>query len=175
VKCLGSVKRLTLKKWKLQSRKQSGKAPGPSGVVQEMLKAAGDIGIQWMTDLCNAVASEGKTPTDWRKSWMISVYKGNSLECGSYCGIKLLDQAMKVLERVIEKGVRDKVEIDSMQLGFRPGSSTTDAIFIVRQIQEKFWAKKQEVWMAFVNLERGFGRVPREVVWWALRKLRVDE
>ena len=34
---------------------KSGKAPGPSGVVVEMLKAAGDVGIQWMTELCNAV------------------------------------------------------------------------------------------------------------------------
>ena len=93
---------------------KSGKAPGPNGGVGEMLKAAGDVGIQWMTDLCNAVVSEGKIPEDWRKSWMVSVYKGkgNALECGSYRGIKLLDQVMKVLERVIERRVRDKVQID---------------------------------------------------------------
>ena len=159
------------------TKAKSGKAPGPSGVVGEMLKAAGDVGIQWMTDLCNAVVLEGKIPEDWRKSWMVSVYKGkgNALECGSYRGIKLLDQVMKVLERVIERRVRDKVQIDSMQFGFRPGRGTTDAIFIVRQMQERFLAKKQEVWMAFVDLEKAFDRVPREVVWWALRKLKVDE
>ena len=69
-----------------------------------MLKAAGDVGIQWMTDLCNALVLEGKIPEDWRKSWMVSVYKGkgHALECGSYRGIKLLDQVMKVLEWVIE-------------------------------------------------------------------------
>ena len=68
------------------TKAKSGKAPGPSGVVGEMLKAAGDVGIQWMTDLCNAVVLEGKIPEDWRKSWMVSVYKGkgNALECGSY-------------------------------------------------------------------------------------------
>jgi hypothetical protein len=84
------------------TKAKSGKAPGPSGVVGEMLKAAGDVGIQWMTDLCNAVVLERKIPEDWRKSWMVSVYKGkgNALECGSYRGIKLLDQVMKVLERV---------------------------------------------------------------------------
>ena len=29
--------------------------------------------------------------------------------------------------------------------------------------------------MAFVDLENAFDRAPREVVWWALRKLKVDE
>ena len=78
---------------------------------------------------------------------MVSVYKGkgNALECGSYRGIKLLDQAMKILERVIERRVRDKVQINGMQFGFRSGIGTTDAIFIVRQMQERFLAKKQEV------------------------------
>jgi len=155
------------------TKAKTGKAPGLNGVVGEMLKAAGDVGIQWMTDLCNAVVSEGRIPADWKKSWMVS--KGNALECGSYRGIKLLDQVMKVLERVVERRVRDRVNIDSMQFGFRRGRGTTDAIFIVRQMQEKFLAKKQEVWMAFVDLEKAFDRVPREVVWWALRKMKVDE
>ena len=29
--------------------------------------------------------------------------------------------------------------------------------------------------MAFVDLEKAFDRVPREVLWWALRKLTVEE
>jgi hypothetical protein len=52
---------------------------------------------------------------------------------------------------------------------------TTDAIFIVRQLQEKYLGKNKELWMAFVDLEKAFDRVPREVVWWALRCLGVDE
>ena len=57
--------------------------------------------------------------------------KGNALECGSYRGSKLMDQVMKVLERVIERRVRDKVQIDGMQFGFRSGRGTTDAIVIM--------------------------------------------
>ena len=101
--------------------------------------------------------------------------KGDALECGSYRGIKLVEHAMKILERVIERKVRNVVKIDSMQFGFMAGKSTTDALFIVRQLQEKYLAKNKELWMAFVDLEKAFDMVRQEVVWWALRCLGVDE
>ena len=37
---------------------------------------------------------------------------------------------MKVIERVLKKGIRCQVSIDNMQCGFMPGKGTTDAIFI---------------------------------------------
>ena len=41
---------------------------GPTGVVSEMLKAAGETGTMWMTDVCNAVVRDGKIPEDWSRS-----------------------------------------------------------------------------------------------------------
>ena len=38
--------------------------------------------------------------------------------CGSYIPIKLLEQPMKVLERVLEKRIKCQVSIDNMQLPF---------------------------------------------------------
>ena len=69
-------------------------------MLSEMLTASGETGISWLTDFFNAIVKEGRIPADWKKSWMISVYKGkgDALECGSYRGIKLLDQVMKVFE-----------------------------------------------------------------------------
>ena len=43
------------------------------------------------------------------------------------------------------------------------------------EVQEKHQAKKKKQYYAFVDLEKEFDRVPREVVRWALRKLGVDE
>ena len=82
---------------------------------------------------------------------------------------------MKVLERVLEKRIRCQVSIDNMQFGFMPGNGTTDAIFIMRQVHEKHQSKKKKLYYAFVDLEKAFHRVPREVVRWALRMLGVDE
>ena len=76
---------------------------------------------------------EGCIPDDWRKSILVPVYKGKGdpLVCGSYRAIKLLEQQMKVPERVLEKRIRCQVSIDNMQFGFMPGKGTTDAIFIM--------------------------------------------
>ena len=92
---------------------KAGKAVGPSGIGAEMLSAAGEAGVLWVTDLCNVIVKEGRIPSDWTKSWLVTVYKGkgDALECGSYREIKLLDQVMKVFERVIEARSRNRVTI----------------------------------------------------------------
>ena len=67
------------------------------------------------------------------------------------------------------------ISIDGIQFGFMLRKSTTDAIFITRHIQEKHLAKRKELYFAFVDLEKAFVRVPREVVRWALRLPGVEE
>ncbi|WP_347046853.1 RNA-directed DNA polymerase, partial [Escherichia coli] len=127
--------------------------------------------------IVNQVIHEGVIPNDWRCSTIINCYKGkgDALERSSYRGIKLLDQVMKVTERVIAQLIRDRIDIDKMQFGFVPGRGTTDAIFLVRQLQEKYLAQNRPLFLAFVDLEKAFDRVPRKVIWWSLRKLGVDE
>ena len=48
-------------------------------------------------------------------------------------------------------------------------------IFIVRKLQEKHLAANKPLYMAFVDLKKAFNRVPRDVIWWAMRKLGIDE
>ena len=45
---------------------------------------------------------------------------------------------MKLLERVLDFFIREMVDIEAMQFGFVSGLGTTDAIFIIRQLQEKY-------------------------------------
>ena len=67
------------------------------------------------------------------------------------------------------------MSIDNIQFGFMPGKGTTDAIFIMRQVQEKHQEKKKKLYYALVDLEKAFDKVPREVVRWALWNLSVDD
>ena len=42
-------------------------------------------------------------------------------------------------------------------------------------MQENFRVKGKKLYFGFVDLEKAFDRVPREVISWAMRKLGVEE
>ena len=58
--------------------------------------------------------------------------------------------------------------------GFIKDKGTTDVIFTVRQMQENFRVKGKKLYFGFVDSEKAFDRVPREVTRWAVRKLGVE-
>ena len=128
-------------------------------------------------DLTAAIIRHGKVPSDWELSFIVCLYKGKggALERGNYCGLKLTEQVMKVLERIVDGLIRQMVSIDNSQFGFVPGRGITDAIIVVRQLQDKYLAANKRLYMAFVDLEKAFDQVPRKVIWWVLRKLGVEE
>ena len=162
---------------KAVSKMKCGKAAGPSGVIAEMLKASGEEGVRLLRQLGEEVFSNGVIPGEWEESIIQNLFKGkgDALDRGNYRGLKLTDQVNKCLEGVLESAVRGMVDIDGLQFGFVPGRGTTDAIFIARQLQEKYRAANKPLYFAFVDLEKAFDRVPREVLWWALRSLGVEE
>jgi len=61
---------------------------------------------------------------------------------------------MKVVERIFKNRIRQQIDIDDMQSGFMKGKGTTDAIFIIRQMQRKFRANGKKLCFGFVDLEK---------------------
>jgi len=148
------------------------KAPGLSGVTAEMISASGQVGVNVMMQLCQGVLDGKGMPQEWKNSIVVPIFKGKGdpMNCGSYRGVKLLEHAMKIVERVLEKRIRAMVKLDAMQFGFMPGKGTVDAFFILRRMQEEYREKDKYLYMCFVDVEKAFDRVPRNVVEWALRK-----
>ena len=81
------------------SKMKSGKAAGPSGIIIEMIKAAGDRAIVYLASLFNHIICIDRVPDDWHLSYIISLFqgKGDALSCGNYRGLKLQEHVMKIL------------------------------------------------------------------------------
>ena len=133
--------------------------------------------MELLTKAFSQVLKTSKVPTEWAESLTIPLFKGKSsaLECERYRGLRLLEHGMKIWEQILRRRLQMCLEIHQQQFGFMSGRSTTDAIFILRQLQEKYRQNQQKLYHIFVDLQKAFDKVPRRVVQWALRKELVPE
>ena len=97
------------------------------------------------------------------------------MNCGLYGGVKLLKHSMKVIERVLKRRIRALVDFDEAQCGFMPEKRTTDALFLVRKLQEEHRAKGKIMNMCFVDMEKTLDRVPKRAMEWAMKKKVLPE
>ncbi|VDO33233.1 unnamed protein product [Haemonchus placei] len=82
---------------------------------------------------------------------------------------------MKILERIVDSRIRDIVEFVTNQCGFVAGRSTNDAIHPTSLLLKKHREKRRPVHLAFLDLEKAFDPIPRDVMWYALRQHGVPE
>ena len=154
-------------------RIKKGKTVGPV----EVWKCMGKMGIKFLTRWFNRLLVGERMSEEWRRSVLIPIYKkkGDAQCYGNYKGIKLINHTMKIWERIIEARLRNRVEINEQQYGFMSGKETTDAMFALRMLIEKYRKGQKELYCAFVDIDKAYDRVPRKKLWYCMRKSETAE
>ena len=71
----------------------------------EMIVASGEIGVIVMMELCQRVLDCRGMPDEWKTSMIVPMFKrkGDVKSCGSYRKVKLLEHALKIVKRVLNR------------------------------------------------------------------------
>ena len=86
-----------------------------------------------------------------------------------------MEHGMKMFEKIVERRLRKLITVNNMQFGFSPGKATTDAVFNTQQLQEKHIEVHKDLFVTFIDFEKAYDRVPRDLMYWCLRRRGVPE
>jgi hypothetical protein len=76
---------------------------------------------------------------------------------------------------VILHRLRKLITVFKNHFDFIPGRSIIKAIFLIRQLIERYRELKKDLYMIFTNLEKAYDKILRNINWWALEKKWVQQ
>ena len=121
--------------------------------------------IDILTTICNKVWKTGEWPTTWIQSLVITLpRKGNLQLCQNYRIISLISHPSKVMLKIILNRLQPQVEeiIAEAKAGFKAERSTTEQIFNLRNLGEKYLQHQQNLYHVFIVFKKAFDRVWHE-------------
>ena len=133
--------------------------------------------IDILTSICNKIWKTGEWPTTWTQSLVITLpKKGNLQLCQNYRTISLISHPSKVMLKIILNRLQPQAEelIAEEQAGFRAGRSTTDQIFNLRILCEKYLQHQQNLYHVFIAFKKSFDRVWHEALWATMREYNIN-
>ena len=71
--------------------------------------ASGKFGVGVLKKRCQRVLDGKGMPEEWKTSVVVPIFKGKGdmMDYGTYRGVKLLEHAMKIVERVLERRITE--------------------------------------------------------------------
>ena len=98
----------------------------------------------------------------WTQSLVITLpKKGNLQQCQNYRTISLIRHLSKVILKIMLYRLKPQAEkiIAEEQGGFSAGRSTTEQIFNLRTLCEKYLQRQQDLYHVFIDFKKAFERV----------------
>ena len=133
--------------------------------------------MKHLTKMLNRIYSREHLPEDLRTSVLIALPKNpGATECGQHCTISLMSQTTKLLVRIImlKKRIKIKLEITEQQCDFGETKGTTDAMYILRTLEERAIGVQEDLYLCFIDYNKAFDTIKHENLNSILTTLNID-
>ena len=143
------------------------RAPGEDSINIELLKHGGKELWKCIYNLIIDIWNAEQMPSEWNTAIICPIHKkGDKLECNNYREISLLNVAYKIFTNILSKYIEPYVNtiLGEYQCGFRKGRSTTDQIFSLRLILEKFYEYNLPLHQLYIDFKQAFDTIDRSYI-----------
>ena len=161
---------------------KNGKAAGMDEIPYEMYKWGGARMVDLLVCLFNAIWTEERVPERWNESRVILLHKGghkSKKELKNYRPIALMDTVGKIFCMLVNERLKKCIEMNGVlseeQNGFRVDRRGEDNMYVVRELMEDCKRESKRGYFAFLDIEKAYDRVNREILCMVLNKCGVSE
>ena len=144
----------------------------------ELFKWMDDDNLEHVSEVINNWWENKADATELTKALVVSLYKkGDPKKQENYRPISLLKSIYKIYAGILKKRIEEGIEedIQKSQFGFRKNKSTTQALYILRRVQDNAESSGEPLVMAFLDWEKAFDRIKHDKIFRALEKLGIDQ
>lgn len=145
------------------------KASGLDCISIEMIKASSSILPNLYVDIFNTILRSGVFPSLWRENFIKPLFKGGDMNDPScYRGIAISSCLSKLFTRIMFNRLDEYLENNNIicpeQKGFRKGMRTSDHIFTLKTLIDKYFKKNKYIFACFIDLKKAFDTVNRNTL-----------
>jgi hypothetical protein len=149
------------------------KAPGPDGIINEMLKCGKFYLVPIVQKLFNHIIQSGFFPKQWKKGFIINIHKDGVIsEPNNYRGITLSSCLGKVFSLIMNARLVEFLNVKGIysecQFGFRKDRRTTDSIYIIEKLMSHYRNVKKKLYIGFIDFLKVFDKVWRSALMYKL-------
>ncbi|MBL4694681.1 RNA-directed DNA polymerase [Candidatus Gracilibacteria bacterium] len=156
----------------------AGKAAGPDGIPNELLKAAFATRAAPLVALFNRVMQLEEVAKEWQVSLVCPIpKKGDLRDTGNYRGISLMSCLGKLFGRILNARLTLFLETKGLlipeQGGFRKTRECAEHSFVLQELTERRDRASLKTYGCFIDMRKAYDLVWRKALWVKLESIGV--
>lgn len=156
-----------------------GKSSGMDSISNEMIKYSQHAMLPSLVKLFNNILLSGMYPQKWCNGYIVPIFKsGDNSMPTNYRGITIFSCLAKlfnvVINNRIEKFLEENKLIDIRQIGFKQKCRTSDHMFILRTLIEKYTKKGGKLYACFIDFRKAFDKIDHTYLLYKMLKMGIS-